>query len=342
MCHAPTWRAEAPDDLGDARTYPNPAAGVKPCRNPTLVTAVLHLRKNPLWTPALEPLAGSRRTPYARRRSRRCGPRLAAVGQSGGRSLPGGAVYHGEDPNHLSYAKPRQRPVCPDRDGVRDVLADMRALPYAASRSTPRLIDQCRSRLHYGDRSGSDHLARCTMNECKAAPATVHRAALALPPGSRPRPTGPTSRRLRRARARRLHRAQGFASYPSRPTPPAACFSPCRAGYRAPAAGTSRGARIRRAAGEALIRELPRRPQHGRLGVVSASPATATPRPSAGGYRRLARRARLIASWRRTVRRPSPARRVHIGVSLVRLGTAAPARTTSPKSRRRRARAFPR
>ena len=147
----------------------------------------------------------------------------ARSGTPGVWSLPGGAVDHGEDPNHTVVRETAaETGLSVAVAGLRDVLADMRALPHrGVTIHTDRLIYQVSVRGGtLCDRVGQPtDLARWHTLDGgrRAAAAAVHRPGA----GAAGRPRRPAARRA--ARASRpstrcpgpdgLHRAQRFAAY---------------------------------------------------------------------------------------------------------------------------------
>jgi 8-oxo-dGTP diphosphatase len=137
-------------------------------------------------------------------------------------SLPGGAVDHGEDPNHTVVRETAaETGLSVSVSGLRDVLADMRALPERGiTIHTDRLLYQVAVRGGtLGDRTGQPtDLARWhTLDEAKALPLRPFTArALGLPLGSIDKcpdeaPDYPSFHAVPGPDG--LHRAQRFAAY---------------------------------------------------------------------------------------------------------------------------------
>ena len=111
-------------------------------------------------------------------------------GTPGAWSLPGGAVDHGEDPNHTVVRETAaETGLSVAVRGLRDVLADLRALPHrGVTIHTDRLVYQVSVRGgSTRDRIGQPtDLARWhSLDECKGLPLRPFTAvALGLPPGS--------------------------------------------------------------------------------------------------------------------------------------------------------------
>jgi 8-oxo-dGTP diphosphatase len=221
-------------------------------------------------TPALEPLR--RIAAYAvcadaegRALLVRASPRS---GTPGAWSLPGGAVDHGEDPNHTVVRETAaETGLSVTVTGLRDVLADMRALPHrGVTIHTDRLIYEVAVRGGtIGDRIGQPtDLARWyTMNECKGLPLRPFTAAaLALPPGSvdlRPDEVPDFPSFFAAPGPDGLHRAQRFAAYAVATDPAGRVLLtriapgyPGAGRWHLPGGGTDFGEQP----GDALIREL--------------------------------------------------------------------------------------
>jgi len=231
-------------------------------------------------TPALEPLR--RIAAYAvcldaegRALLVRASPRS---GTPGVWSLPGGAVDHGEDPNHTVVRETAaETGLSVTVTGLRDVLADMRALPHrGVTIHTDRLIYEVAIRGGtLGDRIGQPtDLARWyTITECKGLPLRPFTAsALALPPGAvdlRPDEVPDFPSFFAAPGPDGLHRAQRFAAYAVATDPAGRVLLtriapgyPGAGRWHLPGGGTDFGEQP----GEALIRELHEETgQHGRL-----------------------------------------------------------------------------
>ncbi|HEX5598067.1 MAG TPA: NUDIX domain-containing protein [Micromonosporaceae bacterium] len=193
-------------------------------------------------------------------------------------SLPGGAVDHGEDPNHTVVRETAaETGLSVAVTGLRDVLADMRALPHrGVTIHTDRLIYSVSIRGGtLCDRVGQPtDLARWhTLDEAKGLPLRPFTArALELPPDPidlRPdeAPEFPSFYAVPGPDG--LHRAQRFAAYAVATDPEqrvlltrVADGYPGAGRWHLPGGGTDFGEQP----GEALIRELAEETgQHGRL-----------------------------------------------------------------------------
>lgn len=178
----------------------------------------------PPVTPALEPLR--RIAAYAictdaegRFLLVRASPK---AGTPGVWSLPGGAVDHGEDPNHTVVRETAaETGLSVAVTGLRDVLADMRALPHRGiTIHTDRLLYEVAVRGGtLCDRVGqpTDLCRWMTVEEAKALPLRPFTAsALGLPPGPidlRPEEVPDFPSFLAVPGPDGLHRAQRFAAY---------------------------------------------------------------------------------------------------------------------------------
>ncbi len=226
--------------------------------------------ESPSVTPALEPVRriaayavctdGSGRVLLVRASTR--------SGTPGAWSLPGGAVDHGEDPNHTVVRESAaETGLSITVTGLHDVLADMRALPHrGVTIHTDRLIYAASVRGGtLLDRVGQPtDLARWhTLDEAKGLPLRPFTAnALGLPPGSidlRPDETPDFPSFYAAPGPDGLHRAQRFAAY-AVATDPAGrvLLTRVAAGYpgagcwHLPGGGTDFGEQP----GAALLREL--------------------------------------------------------------------------------------
>lgn len=202
----------------------------------------------------------------------------ARAGTPGVWSLPGGAVDHGEDPNHTVVRETAaETGLSVSVAGLRDVLADMRALPHRGiTIHTDRLLYEVTVRGGtLCDRIGQPtDLARWfTAEEAEALPLRPFTAtALGLPPGPvdlRPEgvPDFPSFYAIPGPDG--LHRAQRFAAYAVASDPEGRLLlTRVAAGYpgagcwHLPGGGTDYGEQP----GAALIRELAEETgQRGRL-----------------------------------------------------------------------------
>jgi 8-oxo-dGTP diphosphatase len=224
----------------------------------------------PSVTPGLEPLrriaayavcADSERRVLLVRASTRSGT-------PGAWSLPGGAVDHGEDPNHTVVRETAaETGLSVAVSGLRDVLADMRALPHrGVTIHTDRLVYQVSVRGgSTRDRIGQPtDLARWhSLDECKGLPLRSFTAvALGLPPGSidlRPDEVPDFPSFFAAPGPDGLHRAQRFAAYAVATDPAGRVLltriAPAYPGggrWHLPGGGTDFGEQP----GAALIREL--------------------------------------------------------------------------------------
>ncbi|WP_326551431.1 NUDIX hydrolase [Micromonospora sp. NBC_01813] len=221
-------------------------------------------------TPALEPLR--RIAAYAvcadsedRVLLVRASPRS---GTPGVWSLPGGAVDHGEDPNHTVVRETAaETGISVAVTGLRDVLADMRSLPRRGiTLHTDRLIYQAAIRggqICHRINQPTDLARWCSLDEAKQLPLRPFTAsALGLPPETidlRPdtAPDFPSFYAVPGPDG--LHRAQRFAAY-AVATDPArrilltriAPGYPGAGRWHLPGGGTDYGEQP----GAALIREL--------------------------------------------------------------------------------------
>jgi 8-oxo-dGTP diphosphatase len=234
----------------------------------------------PSVTPALEPLRriaayavcadGDGRVLLVRASTR--------SGTPGAWSLPGGAVDHGEDPNHTVVRETAaETGLSVAVTGLRDVLADMRSLPHrGVTIHTDRLIYEVVVRGGATrDRIGQPtDLARWhTFDECKGLPLRPFTAgALGLPHGSidlRPDETPDFPSFFAAPGPDGLHRAQRFAAYAVATDPAGRVLLtriapgyPGAGRWHLPGGGTDFGEQP----GAALIRELHEETaQHGRL-----------------------------------------------------------------------------
>jgi 8-oxo-dGTP diphosphatase len=192
----------------------------------------------------------------------------AQSGTPGVWSLPGGAVDHGEDPNHTVVRETAaETGLSVAVSGLRDVLADMRALPQRGiTIHTDRLIYEVAVRGGtLGDRvdQPTDLVRWQTLDEAKELPLRPFTArALGLPPGPTDQspdaaPEYPSFHAVPGPDG--LHRAQRFAAY-AVATDPAGrvLLTRVSAGYpgagcwHLPGGGTDYGEQP----GAALIREL--------------------------------------------------------------------------------------
>ncbi|HEX6969015.1 MAG TPA: NUDIX domain-containing protein [Micromonosporaceae bacterium] len=193
----------------------------------------------------------------------------ARSGTPGVWSLPGGAVDHGEDPNHTVVRETAaETGLSVTVTGLRDVLADMRALPHrGVTIHTDRLIYRVAVRGgRICDRAGghpTDLVAWHTLDEAKGLPLRPFTAiALGLPPDSidlRPDepPDFPSFHIVPGPDG--LHRAQRFAAY-AIATDPAGRVLLTRVADGYPGAGRwhlpGGGTDFGEQPAEALIREL--------------------------------------------------------------------------------------
>ncbi|HEY0697338.1 MAG TPA: NUDIX hydrolase [Micromonospora sp.] len=192
----------------------------------------------------------------------------ARSGTPGVWSLPGGAVDHGEDPNHTVVRETAaETGLSVAVAGLRHVLADMRALPdRGVTIHTDRLVYQVTVRGgRLCERVGQPtDLARwCTLDEARRLPLrpfTAH--ALGLPPGSidlapEEVPDVPSFHAVPGRDG--LHRAQRFAAY-AVATDPAGRLLLTRVADGYPGAGCwhlpGGGTDYGEQPGEALLREL--------------------------------------------------------------------------------------
>lgn len=226
--------------------------------------------ESPSVTPALEPVRriaayavctdGSGRVLLVRASTR--------SGTPGAWSLPGGAVDHGEDPNHTVVRESAaETGLSITVTGLRDVLADMRALPHrGVTIHTDRLIYAASVRGGtLVDRVGQPtDLARWhTLDEAKGLPLRPFTAtALGLPPATidlRPDETPDFPSFYAAPGPDGLHRAQRFAAYAVALDPAGRILlTRVAAGYpgagcwHLPGGGTDFGEQP----GQALLREL--------------------------------------------------------------------------------------
>ncbi|MBB4958145.1 NUDIX domain-containing protein [Micromonospora polyrhachis] len=137
-------------------------------------------------------------------------------------SLPGGAVDHGEDPNHTVVRETAaETGLSVTVSGLRDVLADMRALPERGiTLHTDRLLYNVFVRggtICERVDQPTDLVQWCTLDEAKGLPLRPFTArALGLPPGSidlcpEEAPDFPSFYAVPGPDG--LHRAQRFAAY---------------------------------------------------------------------------------------------------------------------------------
>jgi ADP-ribose pyrophosphatase YjhB (NUDIX family) len=202
----------------------------------------------------------------------------AKAGTPGVWSLPGGAVDHGEDPNHTVVRETAaETGLSVAVTGLRDVLADMRALPHKGiTIHTDRLLYEVSVRGGtLCDRVGRPtDLARWwTAAEAEGMPLRPFTAtALGLPPGPvdlRPEGVPDFPSFYAAPGPDGLHRAQRFAAYAVASDPAGRVLLtrvadgyPGAGCWHLPGGGTDYGEQP----GAALIRELAEETgQHGRL-----------------------------------------------------------------------------
>jgi ADP-ribose pyrophosphatase YjhB (NUDIX family) len=202
----------------------------------------------------------------------------AKAGTPGIWSLPGGAVDHGEDPNHTVVRETAaETGLSVAVTGLRDVLADMRALPHRGiTIHTDRLLYEVTVRGGtLCDRVGQPtDLARwMAAEEAESLPLRPFTAtALGLPPGPvdlRPEGVPEFPSFFAAPGPDGLHRAQRFAAYAVASDPAGRLLLtrvadgyPGAGCWHLPGGGTDYGEQP----GAALIRELAEETgQHGRL-----------------------------------------------------------------------------